>query len=157
MKQFLFTLPVLLLLGSCRQKAEAPPPVTYTFDKAAEINDGNTEIYNADGLKQTLVLRLKNLVGTDSKIDDVSFTMLKIVNKTEKFPGLIARTTDKKMVVAALLTLKDDAYYFNEYTAMVVCNGCGDDYIPSVDIINGEPNLVCADCKDCIKTEFFPY
>ncbi|MGQ2982757.1 hypothetical protein [Flavobacterium sp.] len=77
----------------------------------------------------------------------------------EEFYMLVARTDKGTAMVASLLELKEDKFYFSSGKdtgsyVLVICKGeCEGGCLPVAKNANGTTRLICSSCADCEKNE----
>lgn len=162
MKTFLTALVLVLFFISC--KKGAPPEKTSgypAFAVGVEKADAvYPEVVNQDVLKQEWQKQLR-AAGITSEIESFKIGQLRVAGDGNTvgsvvYTGLTAITADGKSSICARLDLKQGKYYFNADTPAIICHGtCPNGCNPSGVLKNGNFFLVCSECADCVKTDFF--
>lgn len=158
MRNYLVGLLLILVIVSCTTKKENEKPVVhnaYVSKPVGVIKDGVYSISDFDSRVQKWEAVLREGFGLT---DSISFSKFEIVKTStygevsEECYLLLTRTSDGLSVIAVILKLEGDAFYFDinpknerKTSQVIMCKGneAGSACMPKVLLHNKEKKLVC--------------
>lgn len=153
----LFTVLLIFILISCKKEGSA--------DISGSVPPGQAVASNEKGVL-TVLDEDKIAKSWEGKMDgSIKLTAFEVVkgktegDKEEEFYMLVARTNDGAAMVASLLELRGNQFYFlsdkdSESYVLVICKGeCDGGCMPVAKNANGITRLICSSCADCEKNE----
>lgn len=156
MKSFCTSLVLLLVFVSCKKDAAPVSAASYPAISVGIEEDGAFKVVNQNVLKREWEAQLR---AEGESVTISGFEIIKGIAKGDSavdYYMLMATCADHKTTMAALLERKHDAFYFMKDISSVICSGgCAHGCLPAVFSKKNTLYLICSDCADCVKTDFF--
>jgi len=153
----LFAVLFVIVLISCKKGSGTDSTGTTDPGQAVAVNkNGVLSVVDEDKIASSWEANMNN----GSRLTAFEVVKGKTEgDKEEEFYMLIARTDSGTAMVASLLELKEDKFYFSTGKdtgsyVLVVCKGeCEGGCLPVAKNANGITRLICSSCADCEKNE----
>lgn len=156
MKIFCTSLVLLLVFVSCKKDVAPLSGVSYPAISVGVEKNGAFEVVNQDVIKQEWEAQL---LAEGAAREISGFQIIKGISKGGSpisYYMLMATCTDHKTTMAALLERKGNDLFFIPDIASVICSGgCEHGCAPAVSSKNDALYIICSECADCVKTDFF--